>query len=322
MLPLEHYSTHWTPSASLDTLRQRAEILARIRAWFNAQGYLEVETPIMARFGVSDVYLSNMSAEFRGESYYLQTSPEYHMKRLLAAGSGAIFQLARVFRDDELGRWHNPEFTLLEWYRLGVSHHELMDEMDALLQLIMKSPPMIRKTYQQAFLETCDIDPFNTSIMALKACVANWDLANVLPDDEVDPDQYLFLLMSHVVEPALGKFTAPVAVYDFPISQASLAQTHNGFAERFEVYFRGVELANGFHELTDAAVQRERFNQDNHLRHAKGIPTSLPDEYLLSALEHGLPACSGVALGIDRLIALALDKPSISNALAFDFSRI
>ncbi len=321
MLSVEHYNESWPPSASLNTLRQRADILARIRAFFNARGYLEVDTPIMTRFGVSDVYLSNIKAQFRGESFCLQTSPEYHMKRLLAAGSGSIFQLARVFRDDELGRWHNPEFTLLEWYRLNISHHELMDEVDEFLQLILKTKPMIRKTYQQVFLEACDLDPFNTSINDLQACLARWDLAYVLPADEVDPDQYLFLLMSHVVEPALAKTPVPVAVYDFPISQASLAQTRDGFAERFEVYYRGVELANGFHELTDPKAQRERFNQDNKTRHLRGLPSSSPDEYLLSALNHGLPACSGVALGIDRLIALALGQLSISNTLSFDFSR-
>ena len=321
MSSVEHYSQNWSPSASLNTLRQRADILARIRSFFNTRGYLEVETPIMARFGVSDVYLSNIKAQFRGESFCLQTSPEYHMKRLLAAGSGSIFQLARVFRDDELGRWHNPEFTLLEWYRLDVSHHELMDEMDEFLQLMLQTKPMLRKTYQQVFLETCDIDPFNVSIDSLKACLARWDLAYVLPADEMDPDQYLFLLMSHIVEPALASTPVPVAVYDFPISQASLAQTRDGFAERFEVYYRGVELANGFHELTDANAQRERFNQDNQVRHARGLPSSSPDEYLLCALNHGLPPCSGVALGVDRLIALALRQLSISNTLSFDFSR-
>ena len=322
MLSSDHYNTHWTPSATLETLRQRAEILADIRSFFNARGYLEVETPIMARFGVSDVYLSNIKAEFRGQPFCLQTSPEYHMKRLLAAGSGSIFQIARVFRDDELGRWHNPEFTLLEWYRLDVDHHQLMDEMDAFLQPILKSKPMIRKTYQQAFLDACDIDPFNTSILELKACLVQWNLANVLPDDEIDVDQYLFLLMSHVVEPALAVIPSPVAVYNFPISQASLAKTSNGFAERFEIYYRGVELANGFHELTDANAQRERFYQDNQLREARGFQSSPPDEYLLSALEHGLPLCSGVALGVERLIALALNQSSISNTLAFDFARI
>ncbi len=310
----------WMPSASLDNLHKRAQLMARIRAFFNERGYLEVETPVMARYGVSDVYLSNIKATFRGESYCLQTSPEYHMKRLLAAGCGSIFQLARVFRDDEWGRWHNPEFTLLEWYQLDACHYSLMDEVDIFLQLILGTQPMIRKTYQQAFIETCGLDPFNASIADMKAFLATIDLDNVLPADETDRDQYLFLLMSHVVEPALGKNPSPVAVYHFPESQASLAKVTNGLAERFEVYYRGVELANGFHELTDPEVQRDRFNQDNQQRLKKGFPPSEPDEYLLSALKQGLPPCSGVALGIDRLIALALDQPAIAKVMSFDFS--
>ena len=312
---------HWRPSASLDVLRQRSELMATIRAFFNAREYWEVETPVLGRFGTSDVYLSNIKANFRGEAYCLQTSPEYHMKRLLAAGSGSIFQLARVFRDDELGRWHNPEFTLLEWYRLGVSHHVLMDEVDAFLQAILQSQPMIRKTYQDAFIEICGFDPMSATIAEMKACLAHFSLEGILPIDESDISQYLFLLMSHVVEPKLSLETAPVALYHFPVAQASLANIHNGVAERFEVFYHGVELANGFHELTDANAQHARFMQDNQIRQSQGLPVVPPDEYLLSALNHGLPSCSGVALGVDRLIAIALQKKSIANTLSFDFSR-
>jgi lysyl-tRNA synthetase class 2 len=311
----------WKPSASIETLRKRADILAQIREFFTTRNYLEVETPVMGHFGITDVYLSNIKAVFRNASYCLQTSPEYHMKRLLAAGSGPIFQLARVFRDDELGRWHNPEFTLLEWYQLDIDHHELMTEMDALLQQILGCASMIKKTYRQVFSEACDVDPLSADITTLKKVLSLFDLDNVLPESEQDRDQYLFLLMSHVVEPFLANELAPVAVYDFPVSQASLAKVKNGVAGRFEVYYKGVELANGFHELTDAAAQRARFNQDNEERHKQGLPASLPDEYLLQAMEHGLPACSGVALGIERLLALALDTSGISDVLAFDFSK-
>ena len=188
------------------------------------------------------------------------------------------------------------------------------------LQLILGTQPMIRKTYQQAFIETCGLDPFNASIIDMKVFLAKIALDNVLPADETDRDQYLFLLMSHVVEPALGSNPSPVAVYHFPESQASLAKVTNGLAERFEVYYRGVELANGFHELTDPEVQRARFNQDNQQRLIKGFQPSPPDEYLLSALNAGLPPCSGVALGIDRLIALGLNQPGIANVMSFDFS--
>lgn len=311
----------WKPSASINTLHQRAHILKRIRHFFNERNYLEVETPIMARYGITDVYLANIKATFRQETYCLQTSPEYHMKRLLAAGSGAIFQLARVFRDDELGRWHNPEFTLLEWYQLEIDHHALMIEMNELLMLVLGCEPMIKKTYQQAFLDACDIDPMHADITTLKQVLKQYDLDNVLPESESDRDQYLFLLMSHVVEPFLANEPTPVAVYDFPVSQAALAQIKNGVAERFEVYYRGVELANGFHELTDVAAQRARFNHDVDARREHGLPDSPPDEYLLQAMSDGLPACSGVALGIDRLLALALDTPCIADTMAFDLSK-
>jgi lysyl-tRNA synthetase class 2 len=311
----------WQPSATIELLQQRAQFLAAIRQFFTHRFYLEVETPVMARYGVTDVYLSNIKAIFREKAYCLQTSPEYHMKRLLAAGSGPIFQLARVFRDDELGRWHNPEFTLLEWYQLGVDHHVLMDEVDLFLQTLIHSDPIIKKTYQQAFLEACEIDPLTASIEQLQQLLIQYNLDKVLSQDEQDKDQYLFLLMSHVVEPFLGKESAPVAVYNFPPSQASLAKINDAVAERFEVYYRGVELANGFHELTEVEAQAKRFTQDQQIRIQQGLPAVEADQFLLQALEHGLPSCSGVALGVDRLLALALNRASISDVLSFDFSR-
>ncbi len=311
----------WQPSASIDTLRQRANMLALIRSFFTQRGYLEVETPVMARYGVTDAYLSNIKAIFRNQAYCLQTSPEYHMKRLLAAGSGPIFQLARVFRDDELGRWHNPEFTLLEWYQLDVDHHALMSEMDAFLQTVLGCLPLQKKTYQQVFQETCGFDPLSASLDMFKACLKRYELAYVLDADETDRDQYLFLLMSHIVEPALAQIASPVAVYDFPASQAALAKVNHGVAERFEIYYRGVELANGFHELTDASAQAARFEADRVLRRKQGKEDTPADHWLLEALEHGLPACSGVALGIDRLFALLLDADNVSFGMAFDFSR-
>lgn len=315
-------SQQWMPSASIESIRQRARIVAAIRSFFSQKNYLEVETPIMAQFGITDVYLSNIKAYFRNKPYCLQTSPEYHMKRLLAAGSGPIFQLARVFRDDELGRWHNPEFTLLEWYQLGIDHHALIAEMDELLQCVLGCLPMVKKTYQHLFTQICDLDPMNATIAACQNSLARFDLLGVLDDDEQDRDQYLFLLLSHVIEPALAKEPAPVAIVDFPPSQASLAKISNGVAERFEVYYRGVELANGFHELTDPALQLARFEEDNAIRKTRGLEQVALDRYLLQALDHGLPPCSGVALGLDRLLALAFDQPSISSCISFDFSRV
>jgi elongation factor P--(R)-beta-lysine ligase len=312
----------WRPSATIEILKQRAQLLAQVRNFFNQRGYLEVETPTLSRFGVTDVYLANINATFRGQSYCLQTSPEYHMKRLLAAGSGPIFQLARAFRDDELGRWHNPEFTLLEWYQLHIDHHALMDEMDALLQTVLQCPPMLRKTYQQVFMETCELNPFTASLAQLQETLWRFDLDKVLASGEHDRDQYLFLLMSHVVEPGLAKESVPVAIYDFPPSQAALAQINQqGLAERFEIYVAGIEIANGFHELTDAATQSTRFQQDLTIRRRRGLVEPAPDHYLLQALSQGLPPCSGVALGIDRLLTLALKQSAIAEIMAFDFAR-
>jgi lysyl-tRNA synthetase class 2 len=311
----------WEPSAPIELLRQRAEYIAKIRDFFNQRGYLEVETPIMAFYGTTDVYLNNIKASVLGKSYSLQTSPEYHMKRLLAAGSGPIFQLSRVFRDDELGRWHNPEFTLLEWYQLNWDHHALMDEMNAFLQTILQTNSLLKKTYQEVFLEVCDVDPFTASIAQLRQVLAHYDLDYVFPPEEQDKDQFLFLLMSHVVEPYLSKESAPVAVYNFPQSQAALAKVHQGFAERFEIYYQGLELANGFHELTNAQAQATRFAQDQQIRKEKGFPYVEADRYLLQALEHGIPPCSGVALGVDRLLALALKQPEIAKVISFDFAR-
>ncbi|MBA2648814.1 MAG: elongation factor P--(R)-beta-lysine ligase [Legionella sp.] len=311
----------WQPSASIETLRQRAKIIAHIRQFFIERHYLEVETPIMGHYAVTDLYLSNIQANFRQERCYLQTSPEYHMKRLLAAGSGPIFQLMKVFRDDELGTWHNPEFSLLEWYQLNIDHHALMSEVDLLLQTVMQSKPMIRKTYQQAFLDILHIDPMNATIETFQRVLEVHDLGLVLSPHETDRDQYLFLLMSHLIEPTLAKEATPVALYNFPPTQASLARIDKGVAQRFEVYYQGVELANGFHELTDVQAQKQRFVEEQSLRQLHNLAQVDVDLYLLAALEHGLPACSGVALGVDRLVALILKQSDISSVLSFDFSR-
>jgi len=296
-------------------------MMAKLRAFFCTRGYLEVETPYLAQHGVTDCYLNNVTAHCQGKTHYLQTSPEYHMKRLLAAGSGPIFQLARVFRDDELGRWHNPEFTLLEWYQLDIDHYGLMDEVDVLLQTFLQTQPMRRVTYQAIFQAVLDLDPLQASIDDFRRILRKHQLDGVLSADETDRDQYLFLLMSHVIEPALETADTPVAVYHFPPSQASLSQIHEGLAARVEIFFRGVELANGFHELTDPIEQHKRFTADNAWRLSRNLPLSVPDPYLLGALKNGLPPCSGMALGVDRLITLALGLSNVGQTLAFDFSK-
>ena len=308
----------WRPSASTDVLFQRASLLRQIREFFHQREYLEVETPIMGQYGVTDVHLKNIEASFQNTTYYLQTSPEYHMKRLLAAGSGPIFQVFKAFRDDELGKMHNPEFTLLEWYQLGIDHHELIQEVGALLQMVLSCEAIYSMTYQDAFIQSCDVDPFSANIDELQQVLCQHQLGDVLSKDECDKDSYLFLLMSHIVEPWLADIKKPVAIYDFPPSQAVLAKIKNQKAARFEIYYQGVELANGFHELTDADAQIERFKADNHKRAELGYAVKPIDKKLIGALKKGLPDCSGVALGVDRLLALQLQHHNISDLMAFN----
>lgn len=309
----------WKPTASLANLQARAAWIQHIRHFFTQRGYWEVETPTLSHHGITDVYLRNVTAHCLQRTCYLQTSPEYHMKRLLAAGSGPIFQISKVFRDDELGRWHNPEFTMLEWYQLDCDHHGLMDEVGALLDSILACGKLQKYTYRDIFLQICDCDPFSASIEDFQELLKHYQLDSVLAADEQDMDQYLFLLMSHVIEPALAQYTSPVAVYGFPISQAALAQIDKGQASRFEVYYQGVELANGFHELTDPQLQRERFERDQQQRCAAGYPAMEIDPYFIQALAAGLPPCSGVALGLDRLLAFACGVKTISEVLSFDW---
>ncbi len=318
-------SGDWRPSAPLDNLRLRAAILAQIRAFFAARGVLEVETPALAAATVTDLHLASLETRCRAEAegelaLYLQTSPEFAMKRLLAAGSGPIYQIARAFRDGEAGRRHNPEFTLLEWYRPGLDHHGLMDEMDALLGEVLGLPPAERLSYGELFAGRLGIDPYQAGAAELESAARAAGVADTL---DLERDAWLDLLLSVVLEPGLGR-GRPTFLYDFPASQAALARVRPGpppVAERFEVYVEGLELANGFHELTDAAEQRRRFERDLERRRERGLPEVPLDERLLAALASGLPPCAGVALGVDRLVMLAAGAGSLSEVLAFPIDR-
>jgi lysyl-tRNA synthetase class 2 len=312
---------NWQPSAGIEVLKKRANYLQQIRDFFNQKGYLEVETPYMGRYGVTDPMLANIKANFRQETYFLQTSPEYHMKRLLAAGSGPIYQIARVFRDDEFGRWHNPEFTLLEWYQLEVDHWYLIKELEALLKHLADVPDFIHLSYHDAFQEACGINPHRITLIEILKVCERYELAGVLAKDE-SLDQYLHLLMAFVVEPYLKRLEKPVIVFDFPASQASLAKVEGNLAKRFELYWQGVELANGFYEQTDYGLQRHRFEEDNRIRENMGLPLMKIDTKLLAALEAGMPACSGLALGLDRLFALLQLKTSIAETMSFAFANL
>lgn len=318
----------WYPSASIENLRKRAEIIKAIRDFFYQRDVLEVETPNLSIASVTDVHLASFSTQFigaggeKGIPLYLQTSPEYAMKRLLAAESGAIFQIGKAFRNEQAGSQHNPEFTMLEWYRPGFDHFQLMDEVDSLLQLILSSQPADKITYQEAFELHVGLDPLVASLEELKLVCTKHGFANI-SDIETDKDILLQLLFCTQVEPHIGQ-KIPCFVYNYPASQASLSKicdSNKSVAQRFELYYQNMELANGFNELTDAAEQEQRFELDNIKRQSMELAPAYIDSRLLGALKHGIPSCSGVALGVDRLIMLALGCKSIKQVLSFDITR-
>jgi lysyl-tRNA synthetase class 2 len=320
----------WQPTAPLANLRARAELIARIRAFFAARGVLEVETPVLAGSAVSDLHLASLSSRYTGPGFpagrelYLQTSPEFAMKRLLAAGSGPIYQLGKAFRDGEAGRLHNPEFTLLEWYRPGFDLPALMGEVEALAaDLLGLERGFARRTYRELFRQHLQLDPFTASIDELRDCACRNGVTRSEDLPLHEPDAWLDLLLTHCIEPWLGRDT-PCFVHDYPPSQAALARVRAEdppVAERFELYIRGVEIANGFHELADAAEQRARFESDRARRREACLPDVMPDERMLAALAHGLPDCAGVALGVDRLVMIALEAQSIAEVMAFPLER-
>ena len=306
-------------------LQARAGLLALIRSFFVARDILEVDTPLLCRSGVTDSSIEPLTVE-RGASIdrprFLQSSPEYAMKRLLAAGSGAIYQLARAFRDGEAGIRHNPEFTLLEWYRPGYDHHQLMAEVAELVSACLGERPLRKFSYRQLFEQQLAIDPFTASVSDLMGLARQHIDTGIVSGDR---DLWLDLLMSHVLEPQLAGL-GMCFIYDYPASQAALAQVAEvdglPVGQRFELYVDGMELANGYFELTDAAEQRRRFEQDNLRRREYGLPERPLDEHLLAALEQGLPSCSGVALGVDRLLMLVMGEPDIRNVLTFDWESV
>ncbi|MFC1135869.1 elongation factor P--(R)-beta-lysine ligase [Pasteurella multocida] len=313
---------NWQPSASIENLLARAKIIAEIRRFFTDRGLLEVETPVLSEFGVTDVHLSTFNTTFisptaeKSKALWLSTSPEYHMKRLLAAGSGPIFQLCHVFRNEEAGQRHNPEFTMLEWYRPHFDMYRLINEVDDLLQQILDCKPTESLSYQFVFQEYVGLDPLSAEKAELVAKAKQYHLQQA---EQEDRDTLLQFLFSTVVEPNIGKEN-PVAVYHFPATQAALAQISSEdhrVAERFEFYYKGLELANGFHELTDVNEQLHRFEQDNVQRQKMGLPQRQIDKRLLGALQAGVPNCSGIALGVDRLLMIALGANAIHEVIAF-----
>jgi len=315
-------STAWRPTAALSALQRRATMLAAAREFFAMRGVLEVETPVLSAAAVSDPQIESLATRVAGMAApaYLCTSPEYAMKRLLAAGSGDIYQICKVFRDAERGRWHNPEFTLLEWYRLGFDDAALMTEVETLIGYVLapyrRLEPAERLSYSAALQRHAGVDPHSDGTEHLTESARRHGL---VCHAELDRDAQLDLLMGLVVGPRLG-LERPCFICDFPVSQAALARLKPGpppVAARFELYVDGLELANGFHELADGGEQRARFNRDLATRRARGQMLPPVDEHLLAALMTGLPECAGVALGLDRLVAVALGAQQLADAMAF-----
>jgi lysyl-tRNA synthetase class 2 len=315
----------WRPTASLTMLRQRAELLASIRRFFAHAGVMEVDTPACSAFATTDPALDSMVTRFgetdadSGQMLYLHTSPEFPMKRLLAAGSGPIYQICKVFRNGESGRFHNPEFTLLEWYRPGFDHQQLMDEVAALVEfLLQRSLPVVHFSYRSLFQQFLAIDPQHAKMADLRDRAITLGVGGAESLDLPDADAWRDLLLTHVIEPQLPRGLC--FVFDFPETQASLARIRRGrhpVAERFELYLDGMEIANGFHELADAGEQRGRFENDLKRRRQIGKPRVPMDQRLLSALAAGLPDCAGVALGVDRLVMAASGAGHINEVIAF-----
>jgi len=312
--------TDWRPATSIPRLKARARLLQDIRAYFSERNVLEVETPLISRAGNTDPEIQSIRTD---TGSYLRTSPEFPLKRLLAAGSGDIFELGRVFRAAESGRFHNPEFTMLEWYRTGFSYHQLMDEVADLVRFCGRGKfdqwPEQRLSYRQLFKHHLDLDPFSADSQELAAVAKKHSFTDI----ELGRRQWLDLLISLVIQPALPE-KGLTFVYDFPAKQAALARIRPEtppLAERFELYLGRTELANGYQELTDASEQRQRFDTENAQREKRAEPVCEVDLLLIAALEHGLPECAGVALGVDRLLMNLCDAATISEVTAFPFSR-
>jgi lysyl-tRNA synthetase class 2 len=322
---------NWQPTCGIQQLRLRAQLLAFIRQFFAERDVLEVETPLLCHTTGTDPLLDFFSSDYRflpqPQTLFLQTSPEFAMKRLLAAGSGSIYQICKAFRNGESGRYHNPEFTMLEWYRIGFNLAQLMDEVAELISTIL-APRFPEKTvekisYRDLFQQATGLNPlfFCLADYQAYALAQNFPEANELCGD--DHALWLDFIFSHQIQPNLGK-TGVCLVYGYPALLSSLARINSEnpmLTDRFEVFVEGIELGNGFFELADSLEQEQRFDQEIIERQTKGLPEVKKDGYLLAALAAGLPDCNGVAVGIDRLLMLLDDSQTIADILAFPVSR-
>jgi len=320
----------WRPTAPPDALILRATLLARMRSWFEREGVLEVDTPVLSCTAATAPHLASFTSRYHGPgarngaTVYLHTSPEFPMKRLLASGCGSIYQICKVFRDGEYGPYHNPEFTLLEWYRTGYDHLDLMNDVERLLTEILDGIFRVKTVYhwryRDLFREYVQLDPFDTSPQELQMLLESRHAVIPLGMQESDLDSWLDLVMTHVIEPRLG--AGLIFVRDYPVTQAALARLRPGnppVASRFEAYLNGVELANGYHELADVHEQRMRFDYEARMRAHHRLPPVPVDEHLQAALAAGLPDCAGVALGVDRLLMLVTGAARLADVMSFDF---
>ncbi len=318
---------HWKPNTTPEILKLRAGLLNRARQFFQENNFLEVDTPVLSQSTTPDPNIESFSTQFNNTQYFLHTSPEFPMKRLLAAGSGAIYQVCKVFRQGELGRNHNPEFTMIEWYQPGLDYHALMKQVDALVRTLLQDKITLQETvfysYQQVFKKYLNIDPFNSSIDELQAVIKQQAI-QFNNEAQLSKDALLDLLISYVIQPVLPK-DSPVFIYDYPASQAALANIRDEqgekIAERFELFINGIELANGYQELLDAKEQQLRFENENKTRLEAGQQTIPVDKNLIAALQAGMPEVSGVALGFDRLMMLATGAGSINEVISFSTDK-
>lgn len=326
----ESADVNWRPAAPWENLRHRAALLAKLRHFFDSRGFLEVETPTMSAESVVDRHLDPLRVVLfddprtpdRGEERWLQTSPEFAMKRLLAAGATAIFQVTRAFRGGERGPRHNSEFTIVEWYRVGDGYEDGMRLLEELAVSLLERGPAERVSYREAFIRFANFDPFSLDAPRLASLIRSRSLAVPdYPDD--DRDSWLNYALAEWVEPCLGS-DRPTILYDYPASQAALAQVRGGdppLAERFELYVDGVELANGYHELLDVAAFNNRTSLNRQARSAEGKPDLPASPRFEAAMARGLPACAGVALGFDRLVMVAVGASDLSAVIAFPDDR-
>ena len=322
--------TDWQPLTNSKSLHLRAQLLRKIRDFFDSRGLLEVETPVLSQATGTDPQLDYFSTSFHRlpeqQTLYLQTSPEFAMKRLLAAGSGSIYQICKAFRNGEAGRYHNPEFTLLEWYRVGFDLSQLMDEVEALIAVLFVNYGLDstqRKSYTDVFYQYTGLNAQQFCYEDYCAYAMNCNLPEAIKLCGHEHGLWLDLLFSHRVQPMLAK-NCLTMIADYPACQSSLARLDNEnplLTKRVELFINGVELGNGYHELTDYQQQNQRFDQELAIRQQRGLLVTHKDQRFLSALKSGLPDCSGIAIGLDRLLMLLSRSSHIDEVLSFPIAR-